>query len=414
VRAFLLLLAPIVGSVAFQMTVDAGYIRGFAWAVPWVWALCASLWAGWLLSHDKLKIKLQGFHARVGKGIHPIRIGLCVAIFLLVGFALRAILPKSESVVATDTGALLSATVAKDTPAVPLAPSMAEVAKPVNPIIKHKAIPALSGPNQGMDLGTDNTIVGKIPTGSKLGSGNTIVGATDSNGNTIINRGGTAIGNGATADPGSIAIGAHAHAGGDGTRPMNSLIENSGKLYGSRISNSEVTAPPGGAATVLRNLPGAEADVTIENSHVSNALPASGLTSSSDRPRGEYVLTNTDNNELYANTVCGSPVAIQTKGKDNGNEFRDISLNDPRRCNWIKFLMTALQHIGDITTFMDNWETVMEQSWSNLPTEKRDSNHAELAAIKKRIINSAGTRSDFVSLIVTVGPTPPSFDVKQP
>jgi hypothetical protein len=47
-----------------------------------------------------------------------------------------------------------------------------------------------------------------------MGNGNTIIGPTDSRGNTIINRGGTAIGNGATADPTSIAIGAGAHAGG--------------------------------------------------------------------------------------------------------------------------------------------------------------------------------------------------------
>ena len=69
--------------------------------------------------------------------------------------------------------------------------------------------------SRGIELGTDNTIVWKeLPTGSKLGNGNTIVGPTDPNGNTIINRGGTAIGTGAMADPTSIAIGAHAHAGG--------------------------------------------------------------------------------------------------------------------------------------------------------------------------------------------------------
>jgi hypothetical protein len=59
--------------------------------------------------------------------------------------------------------------------------------------------------------GNDNTVVG--PNQTVIGSGNTIVGPTDSNGNTIFNRGGVAIGNGAQADPTSIAIGAHANAG---------------------------------------------------------------------------------------------------------------------------------------------------------------------------------------------------------
>lgn len=69
-------------------------------------------------------------------------------------------------------------------------------------------------PGVGLTLGTDATAVGNLPTGSRLGDGSTYVGATDANGNTILNRGGTAIGHGATADPTSIAIAANAHAGG--------------------------------------------------------------------------------------------------------------------------------------------------------------------------------------------------------
>jgi ribosomal protein S11 len=62
--------------------------------------------------------------------------------------------------------------------------------------------------------GSDNTLIGNVGNRSVSGDGNTIVGATDAQGNTILNQGGTAIGRGATADPTSIAIGAGAHAGG--------------------------------------------------------------------------------------------------------------------------------------------------------------------------------------------------------
>lgn len=65
--------------------------------------------------------------------------------------------------------------------------------------------------------GSDNTVVG-APRYIE-GNGNTIVGPTDDHGNTIINKGGTAIGNGATADSTSIAIGAHANAGGESVKP---------------------------------------------------------------------------------------------------------------------------------------------------------------------------------------------------
>ena len=61
-------------------------------------------------------------------------------------------------------------------------------------------------------VGSNNTVVNITPPPS-MGSGNTFVGPTDSNGATILNRGGVAIGAGAQADPTSIAIGAGAGGG---------------------------------------------------------------------------------------------------------------------------------------------------------------------------------------------------------
>jgi hypothetical protein len=66
-------------------------------------------------------------------------------------------------------------------------------------------------------MGDNNTLVGAPPLAS-MGSGNTIVGATDARGNTIINRGGTAIGAGARAGRTGIAIGANANAAGEAPR----------------------------------------------------------------------------------------------------------------------------------------------------------------------------------------------------
>jgi hypothetical protein len=61
-------------------------------------------------------------------------------------------------------------------------------------------------------IGSNNTVL-NIPPPSSMGSGNTFVGPTDTNGNTIYNKGGTAIGAGAQALSTSIAIGAGARAG---------------------------------------------------------------------------------------------------------------------------------------------------------------------------------------------------------
>jgi hypothetical protein len=64
---------------------------------------------------------------------------------------------------------------------------------------------------QGNFIGDDNTVIGTPP--PRMGSGNTIINFADDRGNTILNRGGTAIGSGAVADDTSIAIGAKAVAG---------------------------------------------------------------------------------------------------------------------------------------------------------------------------------------------------------
>ena len=62
-------------------------------------------------------------------------------------------------------------------------------------------------------MGDENTVVGKVPDGIRMGSGNTIVCPTDARGNTLLNQGGRAIGRDAHADSTSIAIGAGAGAG---------------------------------------------------------------------------------------------------------------------------------------------------------------------------------------------------------
>jgi hypothetical protein len=82
----------------------------------------------------------------------------------------------------------------------------------VVPAIKHTAN-SVPPAKHGLSVGKDSTVVGRVPDDSKIGDRSVIVGATDANGNTILNRGGTAIGTGAKADTTSIAIGEGANAG---------------------------------------------------------------------------------------------------------------------------------------------------------------------------------------------------------
>ncbi|MDB5584055.1 MAG: hypothetical protein JWR80_9231 [Bradyrhizobium sp.] len=61
------------------------------------------------------------------------------------------------------------------------------------------------------EMGDENVVMGKQPF-RKIGSRNVVIGATDNNGNTILNKPMT-VGYGARGGPGSIVIGAYAGAG---------------------------------------------------------------------------------------------------------------------------------------------------------------------------------------------------------
>lgn len=104
-RALLVPIASTLGGLAFQMSVDEGWFRNFGWALPWVWALCAALWCFWIVSHPRVTDgRLKGFHARIGRGIHVLRVALCALVFVFSGFLIRvatkALRPQSLGVAA--------------------------------------------------------------------------------------------------------------------------------------------------------------------------------------------------------------------------------------------------------------------------------------------------------------------------
>jgi hypothetical protein len=66
--------------------------------------------------------------------------------------------------------------------------------------------------DDGLNLGKDAVVVGRVPPNSRIGDGSVVIGPTDSNGNVILNAP-MAAGRCAYAGPGSISIGAGAGAG---------------------------------------------------------------------------------------------------------------------------------------------------------------------------------------------------------
>ena len=76
--------------------------------------------------------------------------------------------------------------------------------------IKHQTPPSS---RLALEVDKDSVVMGNVPPNTKVGEGSVVIGPTDNKGNTIINTPNTAIGRGAKAGPGSIAIGARAGAG---------------------------------------------------------------------------------------------------------------------------------------------------------------------------------------------------------
>jgi len=81
-----------------------------------------------------------------------------------------------------------------------------------------------------METGKDSVVIGNIPIGTKIGDGSVIIGATDGNGNTIINTP-MAVGRGAKAGKESIAIGAFAGAGIENTNEVQAISNQVKKLW---------------------------------------------------------------------------------------------------------------------------------------------------------------------------------------
>jgi hypothetical protein len=99
-RAGLMLIAPTLGSVAFQMTVDAGYLKGYEWLIPWVWGASVALWALWFMTHEKMGSQwLRELHFRVGKGIWPLRVLLSLIVFFAVSFGFAYLFPPRQQTV---------------------------------------------------------------------------------------------------------------------------------------------------------------------------------------------------------------------------------------------------------------------------------------------------------------------------
>jgi hypothetical protein len=192
--------------------------------------------------------------------------------------------------------------------------------------------------------------------------------------------------------------------------PINSMIENAGKLEGADISGGEVTAPTGGSATVLHNLRGGEAsNIKIENSRVSSA----SAMAQNPAPIG---ISNSRDVHLNDNVLCNSSAGLRTYDIANFSSRGD-TVNNLSACNWGNFVLgPVLRHREDIGIFMDKWKYQMERFWAetNIPIEKKEQYRKELSEIKGQLVDASSDEHTFRTVTTDLVSRPPSFEVKQP
>lgn len=203
------------------------------WALyPAIWmkgvaVLCATGLLIYLVYHSHFTRRASNRN----KHISAVAIGFCVLV--IGGFQLRGQW-KSENQASPSNSDLTPQLNQLPLASTPLASITAPIPQELTPKRK-KVIPYRNAHSRAESTirGTNNTLVGSVSNGPIIGDGNTIVGATDANGNTVLNHGGTAIGRGATADSTSIAIGANARAG----------------ILASPVQQPTINIAPGGFAT---------------------------------------------------------------------------------------------------------------------------------------------------------------------
>lgn len=91
-----------IGSVAFQLGLQAGWFNRLTWLAPWAWGLSAALWLWWVVTHPKIEDDwLKALHVRLGSRVHLIRIFLCVVVLICVALGIRATIEHMEPTAAT-------------------------------------------------------------------------------------------------------------------------------------------------------------------------------------------------------------------------------------------------------------------------------------------------------------------------
>jgi|SRR5271156_3455296 len=369
-RTWITAAASTVGSVAFQMSVDAGYLHNFKWAIPWAWALSVGLWAFLATSYPPVRERwFKGFHDFVGGWIHVVRIALCVLVFAVVGLVLWHTMEEKPVDVLTQAASVPTAQPAPTSSSTE-ASQQSESPKPPRKKLRPSPKPT----------GTGDTTVGGDVNQSSSGD----------------------------CSPNNVGSGNTTNCPPAAPRPESSLIhQTGGTMIGTEVLDSTVAPPAGGSATLVKQDGGEMSHTKIENSHVS-AAPSAPAT---NRPAVE--MDHSSHGLILDSEFCGFSSAIHAGDGNDSNLIKGVTVNGPS-CDWHAFLDVVRTHRSDMSDFLAKWEEAMLKSWAPLPQDKIDSNRKELETIRGQLIESVSDDDKFNTVLTRLWANVPSFDVNVP
>jgi hypothetical protein len=195
--------------------------------------------------------------------------------------------------------------------------------------------------------------------------------------------------------------------------PINSVVENAGRINRMEISHAQVIAPPNGIAKVMQNLPGSESsDVKIDSPVVSSA-PNSPTTPTATvtAPHSTGVLsTSSSDVVLEGNTTCGSTnTLLRTQGTANDYVITDSTIGNEQKCRWHMVIIALSRHREEIGSAMDRMSDDLDRRWANVPNGQKDKYRKSLAEMRKRLLDASSDKDTFSKALNDLDGAPPMF-----
>ncbi|MFZ0801738.1 MAG: hypothetical protein WBQ09_01515 [Terriglobales bacterium] len=192
------------------------------------------------------------------------------------------------------------------------------------------------------------------------------------------------------------------------------IVKNAGDISNLRVEDNKIVAPVGSDAETVENLPGAKMAGVVEHNEVSVGVGTPIESQGAAAGAAVKISGGVSGDVVDRSVLCGVNTQLEASGKNSDITVTNGRVNTANTCEWAKFLFQVGSHRADIVAYMDKWSALMEEDWTSISPEMRDSYRSELKRIKNQLIDAADDQVAFDRVrLRTLWDNPPSFRVKR-